>query len=474
MKEKITAGLIDFGMLITLFASNVTAQGDFDLRLRQQFQSLLDTKREQYNLTGISAAIVHPILGTWKGTAGWSQETQQTLTPDMLLGIGSVTKTYMTALTLQLVDEGILTLDDSLHQWLPAYPNIDGAITIRQLLAHQSGVHDFTEHPGFSRELFADLERIWQPEETLLTLLNSPYFKAGTGFRYSNTNFLLLGMILEKAGGQSISSILKTRIFEPLNLQNSYLAIEDQLPRNVAHGWTDIDLDGTLEDFTLLPREAYYSLIWTSGAIFATAEDAARFMKAVFEGELFSRELLDEMTAPNSERDLYYTLGAYTRPSGNYAYWGHDGLTIEYRSRVMVESTTKTSFAIIVNQRVSSLSLIGLMSEFMRMIDATVDVRTANTEIPDHSSLAENWPNPFNPETSISYELSGNSNVSLTVFNLLGQRIRTLIDGYQFAGNHSLIWNGKDDSGIPAPSGLYIYTLQADDFVASKRMTLIK
>jgi flagellar hook assembly protein FlgD len=140
----------------------------------------------------------------------------------------------------------------------------------------------------------------------------------------------------------------------------------------------------------------------------------------------------------------------------------------------MVESTTKTSFAIIVNQRVSSLSLIGLMSEFMRMIDATVDVRTANTEIPDHSSLAENWPNPFNPETSISYELSGNSNVSLTVFNLLGQRIRTLIDGYQFAGNHSLIWNGKDDSGIPAPSGLYIYTLQADDFVVSKRMTLIK
>lgn len=474
MKERTTAGLVVFGTLIMLCASDVSAQGSFDLRLRQQFQSLLETKKEQYNLTGISAAIVHPTMGTWTGTAGWSQEEQQTLTTSMLFGIGSVTKTYITALTFQLVDEGLLTLEDSLHQWLPAFPGIDSTITVRQLLGHFSGLYDYTENPDFSRELFADLEKVWQPEQALQTFMKAPYFDAGTKFRYSNTNFLLLGMILEQAGGQSLSAMLRTRIFEPLNLRNSFLAIEDKLPSNIAHGWTDLDLDGTLEDFTLLPRDAYYSLLWSTGAIFTTAEDAARFMQAVFEGELFSRELLDEMTAPNTERDLYYTLGAYTRSSGGFSYWGHDGLTIEYRSRVMVESTTKTSFAIIVNQRVSTLSLIGLMSEFMRMIDTAVGVRTADTEIPGHFSLAENWPNPFNPETSIRYELPDNSNVSLTISNLLGQRTRTLIDGYQFAGKHSLIWNGRDDRGNPAPSGLYIYTLQAGDFVASKRMTLMK
>lgn len=106
-----------------------------ELTLAEQLQAALDDARTSYDLIGVSAAVIVPGQETWAGASGISHPGEN-IRPEMLFGIGSVTKTYIAALTLKLAEEGLLTLDDSLHQWLPGFQNIDSTITIRQLLNH--------------------------------------------------------------------------------------------------------------------------------------------------------------------------------------------------------------------------------------------------------------------------------------------------------------------------------------------------
>lgn len=102
------------------------------------------------------------------------------------------------------------------------------------------------------------------------------------------------------------------------------------------------------------------------------------------------------------------------------------------------------------------------------------DINDDNSIIPDNPNLYDNYPNPFNPETTIKYQLSKSSQVSLTVYNLLGKEVATLINQQQSAGVKTVAWNGKDNFGIDVSSGVYFYRIVAGDFVASKKMMLLK
>ncbi len=200
----------------------------------------------------------------------------------MIFGIGSVTKTYIATLVMQLEDEGILSINDSLYHWLPSYPNIDSTITIKQLLKHESGIYNLTDNPLFFEVLNQNPLYVWQDEEIILKLVDKPLFKPGETYSYSNTNYILLGMILKKATHKSISTLLSERILIPLNLNHTFLAIEDSLEDNIAHGWFDVDGDSKLDDFTeFWQPNAFYSALWTAGAMYSTAEETAVFMKAL-------------------------------------------------------------------------------------------------------------------------------------------------------------------------------------------------
>ncbi len=119
------------------------------------------------------------------------------------------------------------------------------------------------------------------------------------------------------------------------------------------------------------------------------------------------------------------------------------------------------------------------------VIELTDDLSAAKTESADFSSeaiqglpgeyrLDQNYPNPFNPETEISYQLPEAVQVRLTIFNLSGQKIRSLVNAEMAAGRHVARWDGKDESGVDVPSGVYFYTLEAGSFIDTKKMTLIK
>jgi D-alanyl-D-alanine carboxypeptidase len=249
----------------------------------EELQASLDNAIANYGGKGVSLAVILPDGQTWVGTSGISTGSTP-ISPEMLFSIGSATKTFTSAVILQLADEGVLTLEDSLFEWLPSFPNIDSTITVRQLLNHTNGIYNLTEHPNIWNDIFADLYRQWTMEEVIDGYILAPYFPKGTDWHYSNTGYLLLRMIIKEATGQSISSQYRERLFTPTGLTGMLTAVEESPAGPLANGWYDIDNDGDYDDFSNVPQTAFYSAI--GGGVFATAEDFALWVKAMWHDRL--------------------------------------------------------------------------------------------------------------------------------------------------------------------------------------------
>ena len=223
----------------------------------KQLQDVLDNGIKKINGKGISVAIIVPKYKMWVGVSGVSHGTTP-ITPDTLFDIGSTTKNLVAALTLKLAEEGKLALDDPLHKWLPDYPNIDNTITIRQLLNHTSGISNI-KGKSFIQPILKNPEKYWTPKEVITTFVRKPQFPKGTGWHYSNTGYILLGMIIEKATRSKLSVELRKRFWSPLGLNSTFLGGEEMLSGDIAHGWIDLNGDKVLEDFSVYPKTALNS-----------------------------------------------------------------------------------------------------------------------------------------------------------------------------------------------------------------------
>ncbi len=302
----------------------------------EELQASLDNAIANYGGKGVSLAVILPDGQTWVGTSGIST-VNTPISPDMMFSIGSATKNFTSAVILQLADEGVLTLEDSLFAWLPTFPNIDSTITIRQLLNHTTGIFNFTENPDIWSAIFADLYRQWTMEEVINGYILEPYFPKGTDWHYSNTGYLLLRMIIKEATGQTISSQYRERLFTPTNLTGLFTAVEESPTGPVANGWFDIDDDGVYDDFSNVPQTAFYSAI--GGGVFATAEDFALWVKAMWHDRVvlspeYYNQMMDFHSPTTGEPRLAgYGLGAiWLNPTlfNGLTIYGHSGDPIGY------------------------------------------------------------------------------------------------------------------------------------------------
>jgi D-alanyl-D-alanine carboxypeptidase len=217
----------------------------------------------------------------------------------MLFNVGSVAKIFEAALALELAEQGRLDLDAPISAWLPAYPRVDGRITVRQLLDHSSGLYDLFEHPDFpwiGREV--EYDRRWELEQALSRFLRQPYALPGSSQRYSSANYLLLTAILVRAGGAPVPVQVSRQFLDPLELRHSFMSMGNlppaQLPR--VRPWADVDLDGKLDDLHGVPQTWIATL--THPVMFATPLDMARWMQALFhEGRVLSEDSLAQMLA---------------------------------------------------------------------------------------------------------------------------------------------------------------------------------
>jgi D-alanyl-D-alanine carboxypeptidase len=258
-----------------------------------KMQNVLDREITKFDVNGVSASVIFPDGRIWNGVGGISHDTVP-IEPDMLFAIGSVTKNFVAALTLSLVEEGLLSLDDPISNWLPTYPHVDGNITIRQLLNHTSGLYMFWDNQQIWDDLINDRTKYWTPED-VLAYIKEPEFKAGEGWRYSNTNYLLLAMIINEATGSNLSTEMRNRFWQPLGISEFYLSQEETIPVNQqAHVYGD-NWDGPIRDITFLPRTSHESIGYGSSGLFTTSENLARWSQALFEGEVLEEGSMDDM-----------------------------------------------------------------------------------------------------------------------------------------------------------------------------------
>ena len=359
--------------LVVLTRCN-SVDSDPEPSFAEVLQTALDDTRTANNIRGVSAAVIVPGQNTWRGGSGTSTEGQP-ITPTMFFGIASITKNYIGALTLTLVEAGILTLEDPLSRWLPSMTNIDATITLRQLLNHTSGLANYTDNPAIIDFLFSEPSRTWAPEE-VLALVEAPTSAPGTAWSYSNTNYILLGMVIQEATQASVSTNFRDRLFAPLGLNHTFLELEDDVPGPRATPWADLNNDGVLEDISSHPREALYSGAWTAGGLVATADDVARWTKALFEGEVLSQAMLDQMLTfinPVSHPAATgYGLGTMEFASSTLTRWGHTGDIFGYGSIMMYVPERQISIAVLANQGLDENVKIALAND---LLDAVLETQ---------------------------------------------------------------------------------------------------
>jgi len=269
--------------------------------------------------------------------------------PEMLIAAGSITKNVVASLVFLLVEEGVLSLEDPLHRWLPSYPKVDSSITIRQLLAHTSGLYMFWDNQKIWDDLIAYRDSAFAPE-TVLTYLQDPYFPPGKGFRYSNTNYLLLAMIITRATHSTLSAEMRRRFWTPLGLENTYLSMEERIPPRLLHVWGDNFEKGTpIRDITFLPRTSHETITYGSSGIFTTPGDLARWTHALFGGKVLRPSSLAAMLDIDDDD---YGLGVHRfrkRLAGGESAVGHGGGNIGMMTYMIHSLERRVSLVVTIN-----------------------------------------------------------------------------------------------------------------------------
>ncbi|MGA5898152.1 serine hydrolase domain-containing protein [Streptomyces venetus] len=251
--------------------------------------------------------------------------------------IGSITKTFVATVVLQLEAEGELSLDDKVEKWLPGVVRGNGhdgrEITLRQLLNHTSGVFSITEDREFRRKFFtADgfaqhrYDTVAPEDLVRAAMAYEPDFKPGESWKYSNTNYLLAGMVIEKVTGHPYGDEIRNRIINPLHLEGTSVpGTRTTLPRPSSRAYSRLGTTAT--DPTYDVTELNPSMAGASGEMISDSADLTHFYSALLRGRLLPPEQLEEMktTVPTEKHEAYgLGLRSYELTCGRIV-WGHGG-----------------------------------------------------------------------------------------------------------------------------------------------------
>lgn len=441
----------------------------------QNAMNALYAKTKPNRKHGISASVIVPGLPQWSGNVGESHPGVP-MSDNLLFEIASNTKTFVTALILQLVDEGKLSLSDSIKKFVGPYPNIDSNVTIEQLLNHASGIYDYlNDDPSLAIILDAYVdnpEKVWTPDSILYKYIGVKNFAAGKSYRYSNTNFLLLGVIAEKVTGKTFGQLVHQRFITPLGLTNTFVGWEDSIKGTFAHNWVDLDTTGNAFDFGELPKTAQLSMAHTAGGMVSIPSELVRWVKALYEHDIVSPSLRAKMIDHNKWPDgSRYGLGTSVIPFNMYGkrdLYGHTGGLLGFGSYMFNIPGDSVSFVMYMNadQAKGDVLLndyaIAVLNEIYKPA-ATVSKCDAFT-----SSVIV-VPNPVSTTATILYELPEESNVSISLVNTLGEEVMSIPSSHHTIGKQ---YETLDLTKLPI--GAYYYRIKAGSNFTSGLVQVVR
>jgi D-alanyl-D-alanine carboxypeptidase len=410
-------------LLACLFCQNASAQ--ISTTLAGRFQHLLDSLCIHYGIKGASAAVLIPGQGTWKGVYGMSSVSQP-ISPGMVLGIGSNTKTYIAATMLRLQEQQLIDLDDTIGQWFPNQPNINGQITLRQLLNHTSGLYNYTDNLAFNTAVNNDQDSVWQPAQ-ILPYIGTPALSPGTGWDYSNTNYLLAGLIISQVLNQPLGQVLQQQIFQPQQLLHTYLIPEQTLNDTLTNFWTIYYAQPYLEDIISLygySPKSRFSIAWAAGGIVATAEDNVQFWHKLHTGQIINAGSLAEMSQTiYLSTNRSYGLGVFrTKNYNGRIVYGHGGTNLGFINENIVDSVSGVCISVLTNQDSVTNSIL-----FNQVVSALHKATIQATAVLSPGSVANHsvrlYPNPAAESVIVSAQDNGHG-LRAEVYDLAGKCIR--------------------------------------------------
>lgn len=352
---------LKFAIIFTLllFVQNSFGQD----ALRQKLQAKLDEWHKAGKFAGATLGVCPADGKCFALAVGFSDLQAKTpMKPTDLMLAGSVGKTFAAAVALQLVSEKKINLDERIEKylgqekWFSRLPNSKD-ITVRQLMNHTSGLVRYEFKEQFTKDLTANPDKIWQPEELLAYLFDEkPPFAAGKGWDYSDTNYIVLGMIIEKVTGRKYYAEVKNRILKPLKFKHTKPQDKREIKgliqgyageKNPFGGTDEMIKNGK---FNINPQ-----FEWTGGGMVSNTEDLARWARVMYEGKAFDASLLPEMldgVPAKLGKDTKYGLGVIIRPTAAGLTYGHSGFFPGYMTDMMYFPEEKISVAVQVNSSV--------------------------------------------------------------------------------------------------------------------------
>jgi len=313
-----------YGLLALFSISTSTATAQSGGTLVQRLDAIANAGVLENRAVGTTAAVVKGKNTLLLKAYGKSDvEGNVPMTVDTVVPLGSDTKQFTAAAILQLRDLGKLTLDDDITKWLPDFETHGNKVTLRHLLGHTSGIANL----GGMQELRA-MRLMRNPTVTrdaVYQVINrTPFqFPTGTMQIYSNTNFWLLGLVIEKASGMTYEDYIEKRIFEPLGMTRSMYCNNSEKVARRASGY------GMRSGTPILVPPIVHTGTYAAGAICSTAEDVITWLKALYGGKVLTPKSYAEMIKPATLNDgtrLRYSMGLVVGEDGNgLRFIGHGG-----------------------------------------------------------------------------------------------------------------------------------------------------
>ncbi|WP_406688307.1 serine hydrolase domain-containing protein [Saccharopolyspora sp. ID03-671] len=388
--QRVGSVLAGAGMVLGLLSAPAQAEVEVD---RGELQRALD----ELVASGTAGAQirVHDARGDWVGTAGVRDLEHGGRVPaNGSFRAGSITKTFVSTVVLQLVGEGRLMLDDPIAEHLPQF-GLDPRITVRMLLQHTSGLFSYTgesfpdghTEPGIPTggpEFVAHRYRQYSPPELIeFALSKPPRFAPGGGWSYSNTNYQLLGMLIEKLTGTPWSFQVEHRILLPLGLRDTVLpGSATEVPDPHAQGYLAYPEAGELKTVDITSHNPSWG--GAAGEIISTTADLDRFLGALFAGALLPSGLLAEMRAPHP--DSGYGLGLESFDAGAECggrYQGHSGGVAGYQSLLFSSADGSTHFSASMTTGALDPRDPGAIDRNIAARDKVVEIVACGTDLPD-------------------------------------------------------------------------------------------
>ncbi|MFE0351371.1 serine hydrolase domain-containing protein [Streptomyces griseoluteus] len=318
--------------------------------VNRQIDDAVQRVMREADVPGVTVGIWTPDKGSYVRSFGVADKSsKRPMSPDLYMRIGSETKTFTVTALLQLVDRGKVELDDPIGRYIDGVPGGD-RISLRQLADMRSGLFNYSEDPDFFKALTSDPQRSFTPQQLLDYAFRHPVqFEPGAKFQYSNTNLILLGLVVEQQSGQRLGDYIQQHVLDPAGMKHTLFPEGSEFPKPHAQGYTNQTADGKVAETAGWNP----SWGWAAGAMVSNLEDMRVWSRTVATGRFPDGERMITpatqrqrlLTPPTGYPGAGYGLGIF-----NVQGWiGHNGSLPGYESLTVYLPSARTSLVVLLN-----------------------------------------------------------------------------------------------------------------------------